>query len=53
MKIQIKIIESNKLHTKIVVIYNNTEYKFDISNIISEEDVIRLATNYITIKENI
>ena len=47
MEIQIKIVESNQLHTKIVATYNGIDYKFDISNILSEEDVIKMAKDYI------
>jgi hypothetical protein len=52
-EIQIVVLEKDDNHTRILATYKSKEYKFDISSATPEEDVIKLARDYISIKERL
>lgn len=52
-EIQIKVLEKNDIYTRILASYNGKDYKFDISSSVPEEEIIRMAQDYISIKEKL
>jgi len=52
-EIQIQILEKNDIYTRILANYNGKDYKFDISSQVPEENIIKMAQDYISIKERL
>lgn len=52
-EIEIKVLEKNEIYTIIIASYNGKEYKFDISSSVPEDEIIRMAQDYISIKEKL
>jgi hypothetical protein len=52
-EIKIQVLEKTEIYTRLLASYNGKEYKFDISSSVPEEEVIRMAEQYITLKEKL
>lgn len=52
-EIEITVLEKNEIYTRLLAKYNGKEYKFDISSSVPEDEIIRMAHDYISIKEKL
>ena len=52
-EIKIQVLEKTEIYTRLLVSYNGKEHKFDISSSVPEEEIVKMAEQYIILKEKL